>query len=191
VHRRFSYLLTFTLLTLLFTQCSLFRRGGKGDEDKKPEGDVVIGSIEMVNPEQKFVLIRTNAPLVIPAGSKLFSYSPSGLKAILKVSPERKLSLLAADIEEGYPQRGLPVFMTLENAQAHAEAATAQQNTVTPGVAPPPDPTLHWGGVPSPSGETLHWGGPPGQSGSSPSAPSDSDSSRAAGQEPSSLPAVP
>jgi hypothetical protein len=96
---------------------------------KTPEGadstkDVFIGVVESVNPEQKFVLVRTDTRMIIAPGTKLESRSMSGSKASLTVTPERKLNFLSADIAEGSPATGDVVIMP--------------GGSITPGVSKPP-----------------------------------------------------
>lgn len=68
--------------------------------------DQIIGTIEMVNPEQRFVLVKTMNRMAVAAGTKLESHSPNGLKSVLTVTPEHKMNFISADITEGYPQQG-------------------------------------------------------------------------------------
>ena len=77
----------------------------KEAEDSTAAKRQAIGVIEMVNPEQRFVLIRTPADILIPAGTELYSTNALGEAVKLKVTPEHKGSFLAADITSGNPQR--------------------------------------------------------------------------------------
>ena len=75
-------------------------------DDKKPEpGQVMIGKIDMINPDQHFVLIRTLANMMIEPGTELVSTNSQGQTGKLKVTPEHKGSFLAADIVSGSPQK--------------------------------------------------------------------------------------
>ncbi|MDB6073982.1 MAG: hypothetical protein JWO89_1622 [Verrucomicrobiaceae bacterium] len=76
----------------------------KKEEDTKEAKQLMVGTIELVNPEQRFVLIRTIAHLMLPVGTELFSRGPDGQTTKLKVTPERKGTFLAADIVSGSPQ---------------------------------------------------------------------------------------
>jgi hypothetical protein len=64
----------------------------------------LIGTIELVNPEQNYVLINCEQRLNIPAGTEIVSQNADGTKAKLKVTPERKGNYITADIKEGVPQ---------------------------------------------------------------------------------------
>jgi hypothetical protein len=64
----------------------------------------LIGTIELVNPEQNYVLINCEQRLNIPAGTEIVSQNADGTKAKLKVTPERKGNYITADIKEGLPQ---------------------------------------------------------------------------------------
>lgn len=86
----------------------LLKKKGKSAGTEAPEAakDQIIGTIEMVNPEQHFVLVKTHNRMTLAPGAKLESHSPNGLKAVLTVTPEHKLNFISADIVEGYPQQG-------------------------------------------------------------------------------------
>ena len=62
------------------------------------------GVIELVNPEQNYVLINCEQRLNIPAGTEIVSQGADGSKTKLKVTPERKGNYITADITEGTPQ---------------------------------------------------------------------------------------
>lgn len=64
----------------------------------------VIGVVELVNPEQNYVLINCEQRLNIPAGTEIVAQNSDGSKVKLKVSPERKGNYITADITEGTPQ---------------------------------------------------------------------------------------
>jgi hypothetical protein len=64
----------------------------------------LIGTIEMVNPEQNYVLINCAQRLNIPAGTEIMAQGADGTKATLKVTPERKGNYITADITEGEPK---------------------------------------------------------------------------------------
>lgn len=118
-----SLRITFTrfLAVLLLLPCGSCGTVGKlmakkektSKEDKKDDGkrDTVIGTIELVNPEQKFVLIRAQGRYIIQPGTKLHALSESGVKSVLQISPESKQTFLSADILEGFPQRGHTVIV--------------------------------------------------------------------------------
>ena len=128
------------LLTLpvMLGSCGLvakwFARKPKPDKDAGTK-DVYIGSIEMVNPEQRFVLVQTGMKLNLQPGWKLETRPVSGTRSVLTVSPEQKLNFLSADITEGYPQKGEIVVLP---PQAGAAATAAPEQ---PGVAPVPATT--------------------------------------------------
>ncbi len=64
----------------------------------------LVGTIEMVNPEQNYVLINCAERLNIPAGTEIVAQGADGTKATLKVTPERKGNYITADITEGEPK---------------------------------------------------------------------------------------
>ncbi len=76
----------------------------KTDGDKKIGEAKVIGVIELVNPEQNYVLINCEQRVDIPAGTEIISQGVNGSDARLKVTPERKGNYITADITQGMPQ---------------------------------------------------------------------------------------
>jgi len=74
------------------------------NSDKRMGEAKVVGVIELVNPEQNYVLINCEQRLGIPAGTEIIAQGADGSKARLKVSPERKGNYITADITEGTPQ---------------------------------------------------------------------------------------
>ena len=108
------------------------------DADK----EALLGSIESVNPEQQFVLVRMDARVTVLPGTKLEARSPNGLTTTLVVSPEKKLSFLSADIEQGLPQPGDLVFVLAQPAPAPSTPQPADPAT------PPPDLPMADGSVP-------------------------------------------
>jgi hypothetical protein len=94
--------------------------------------DTFVGTIEMVNPEQRFVLVQTTVKFNLQPGWKLETRPVSGTKSVLTISPEQKLNFLSADITEGYPQKGDVVVLPAQAVETPA-IAPAQ-----PGGSPPP-----------------------------------------------------
>jgi hypothetical protein len=89
--------------------CGLVKKGLA--RKKKPAStdsiqDSYIGVVESVNPEQRFVLLRTDRRLAVAPGTKLETRAASGLRSSLTVTPERKANFLSADITEGMPAAG-------------------------------------------------------------------------------------
>lgn len=87
------------ILCLLVPCCATKKKKGK----EKTGPVTLIGMIEMVNPEQNYVLIRCELMPNLSAGSELTAVSADGKKAKLILSPERKGHYLTADIKEGLP----------------------------------------------------------------------------------------
>lgn len=103
--------------------------GGLHPSSKKLQTDSrireakVIGVIELVNPEQNYVLINCEQRLNIPVGTEIVSQGVGDSRAKLKVTPERKGNYITADITEGMPQlRDLVLYK------------------ITPGEVPAPPP---------------------------------------------------
>jgi hypothetical protein len=117
---RFGKLLIACVMLQVLTGCGLIGKAGGlfhfGSHAKKTDTDdakkdLFIGLIEMVNPEQRFVLVRTNANILYTKGTLLETRTPAGTVAKLIVTPERKTNLISADIMEGLPQKGDAVML--------------------------------------------------------------------------------
>jgi hypothetical protein len=71
-----------------------------------------MGQVTMVDTERGFVLVRSPLAAQVAAESRLVirTAEGAGSMAQLKVSPERKRNMIAADILEGVPAVGAVVF---------------------------------------------------------------------------------
>ena len=124
----------------LLTSCQMMDKLMKPKAPKKVEDSnapkqQAIGVIEMVNPEQRFVLIRTPADILIPAGTELYSTNALGEAVKLKVTPEHKGSFLAADITSGNPERQDVVMYQATSTQPPMpppDAARGDLNRIAP-----------------------------------------------------------
>ncbi len=164
---RFLNFLLLPLLCLSLSGCGLigkaFRSKPKPDEDAKKPKDLFIGVIDMVNPEQHFVLIKTGIQLKLEPGWKLETRpSSGGPKSVLVITPEQKQNFLSADIAEGYPQQGEMVVLPPQGGSA-APAATGSPGALTlptgsgltPGQASPQQPQQPAKPFLAPNGEVL------------------------------------
>ncbi len=119
----------------VFKKQLLSRKYSKVPEDKS--NDVFIGIVESVNPEQKFVLIRTELRIAVTPGTVLESHAMNGAKASLVVTPERKMNFLSADVREGVPAAGdvvvLPAHSTAP-APVPAGGSSPVPQDATPGT---------------------------------------------------------
>ncbi len=123
------------LLLLLLPLCLLIPSCASKKKKPVPTGQAtLIGMIEMVNPEQNYVLIRCEQMPEISAGTELTSVSADGKKSKLALSPERKGHYLTADIKEGQPTVSSLVLLASRTAVPPAPAPT-------PVVAPPVSPS--------------------------------------------------
>lgn len=122
------HLCLFLLLGL--TSCTYFANkfasSKKSPEDKRVGEAKVIGVIELVNPEQNYVLINCEHRVDIAAGTEIISQGINGTDAKLKVTPERKGNYITADITQGTPQlRDLVVYQIQRDAPPPPTTATA------------------------------------------------------------------
>jgi hypothetical protein len=108
----------------------------KEDKDKTPK-DIAIGQVEIVNPEQHFVLIRTVMQFKLEPGWKLETRPISGPKSVLTITPEQKANFLSADITEGSPQQGELVVLPPQAGLAAAMPTLPGGPASGPQGAPP------------------------------------------------------
>jgi hypothetical protein len=139
-------LLTAVLACVFATSgCGLIQKGLARKKKPVPTDnaqDAYIGVVESVNPEQRFVLLRTDMRMAVAPGTRLESHAASGSKASLTVTPERKGNFLSADITEGMPAAGDTVILPKPsnipalNAPAPSSAAPVM---LAPPLPVPPD----------------------------------------------------
>jgi hypothetical protein len=129
-------ILACALLSLLGACSALKKKDGlvEGSENS-PEGPTyLIGLVELVNPEQRFVLIRTEGAVKVPPGDQIIAIDATGAQSKLKVTPEKKQNFLTADILEGNPKVGN--LIVHRPAQQQAKPVTPPTTPVIPQVAP-------------------------------------------------------
>jgi hypothetical protein len=114
----------------------------KKDSSDTATRELFIGTIAMVNPEQRFVLVQTGLKLNLQTGWRLETRPVSGNKSVLTVSPEQKLNFLSADIVEGFPQKGDLVVLP---PQGNLSPTAAE-----PPAGPPPLPLPAASSLPPP-----------------------------------------
>jgi hypothetical protein len=143
-------LLLALFLSLALSGCSTLGKIG-GKKKIKPKAETarteMIGVIEMVNPEQNYVLIRCDLPPAFSAGTQLVSVDALGAESKLVVTPERKGTYLTADVKSGSPKVADPVL------RKHAGEGPKPPPAVTPPAKPtiatptlPAEPPLPQGG---------------------------------------------
>lgn len=140
--RRLLHIALALMVCFALPSCSMIGKGlrklhwkkkKKADAAQNEEATRVIGVVEMVNPEQHFVLIRTQGRIAIIAGVEITAMDASGTNSKLKVTPEKKQDFLTADIVDGNPRVGnIVVFKADKNV---VPPATPSQPAV-------PDPPL-------------------------------------------------
>lgn len=101
----------------------------------------IIGVIEMVNPEQKYVLIRCDHLPTFPTGTELTSTDAMGTPSKLSVTPEHKGYYLTADIKSGSPQvANLVTHQKSPHASSAPKTTPAAPAAPAPPASPPPIP---------------------------------------------------
>lgn len=63
-----------------------------------------MGRVVMVDEEHGFALVDTGAPVLLPVGAKLLSFSEGRRTAVLQVTAENRPPYLALEILEGQPR---------------------------------------------------------------------------------------
>lgn len=135
---RFHTLLALGAMLWLSTGCGLLRRtlhwGAKpAKADPNAGKELFIGVVDMVNPEQHFVLIRTGVNMTLKTGTALEARSPEGNRSGLTVTPEHKTNYISADIANGTPKRGDFVILLQPDPK---------EKTATDGETEPATPLL-------------------------------------------------
>ncbi len=132
------------LLLPAAASCSSLRFGKRTSRDTPPPAEpveVYVGTIELVNPEQDFVLIRCEVVPALPDAAELTAVTADGSESRLVLAPERKGRHLTADIREGRPQVNALVYHLRKPGSAPPASA---KPAATPPLAPPSAP----GGLP-------------------------------------------
>ncbi len=91
------------LACILLAGCSALKNKPP-KEDKDDDSTVLVGIVEMVNPEQEYVLIRCEQMPAFSPGTELVAVSALGERSRLVLTPERKGWYITADIREGRPE---------------------------------------------------------------------------------------
>jgi hypothetical protein len=127
---------------LLLCQCASKDEALKpieGSEESKEGATYLVGIIDFVNPEQRFVLFKVQPGISLPTGHTLTALDATGALSELVVTPERKDGHVSADIKSGSPRAG--------NLVVYYPARQANPAAALPATATPPLP----GAPPSPS----------------------------------------
>ena len=104
-------------------------------------GNVFVGVIESVNPEQKFVLVRTDMRMVIAPGTRMETRSINGAKGALVVTPEHKMNFISADIAEGSPAAGdIVIIHSQSDVPGQPAVPSVPSLQAPPAAMPAPGP---------------------------------------------------
>lgn len=153
----FSCLLMLTLPGCTYLAGKALQKPLKKLQDNRVGQALLIGTIEMVNPEQNYVLIHCDSRPTLDAGVELIAIDSSGNKSKLVVTPERKGNYLTADIKEGTPVVGsLALQKILESDTLPAAPATTDGQPTSPAPSvempierPAPIPEVQFPSTPS------------------------------------------
>ena len=149
MHRFIRYALV-ACVTLVLAGCGLIKKQLASRKhttaSKEQKGEVFLGTVEAVNPEKKFVLVRLDLRRTLPPGTRLDVRSARGGVATIMVTPENKLNFLSADIVDGSPAVGDIVSLspqavaTLSAPAIKPASAPASADTGGAVRPPPTDP---------------------------------------------------
>ncbi len=103
-------------LLLPLAGCGLMKKKPPMPRDNRTGQAKLVGVIEMVNPEQNYVLIHCDTRPTLEAGTQLIGLDSAGQKSKLLVTPERKGNYLTADIQEGAPIVGSLVLQKIRDS---------------------------------------------------------------------------
>ena len=123
-------------LLLALTGCGVLRKNRKSAPVAPLPDSVALGTIEMVNGDQKFVLIHGLDRTGVPADTEVSSHNEAGETARLKVSAERKGVFLTADILSGQPQKGDTIVWSRTTSVPAAPAEPSARIVVPKADAP-------------------------------------------------------
>lgn len=149
---RMSRRLLWMLALLLLAGCSFTPK--PKPKDNRTGQARLIGVVEMVNPDQGYVLIQCPDKSTLKSGTELIGLDHTGAKSRLLVTPERKGNYLTADIKEGTPIIGALVLQKVKEGDTLPEppkpgespaavlAAAGPDLSVMPGERPPPIPEI-------------------------------------------------
>lgn len=148
----FSCLCMLSIPACSYLAGNILRKPLKKFQDSHMGQAVLIGSIEMVNPEQNYVLIHCDSRPMLNAGVELIALDANGQQSKLVVTPERKDNYLTADIKEGMPSVGnlaLQKIHASDTLSIVPSAPLAQPNNAakpieSPIARPPPIPEIQF-----------------------------------------------
>ncbi len=119
--------ITFALLAILLTSgCALLRKRSR-PKPAQTAAPRFVGTIAMVNEDERFVLIDTDYATVSDTGTPLKSFTGDTESGSLRMSPERRRPFFAADVVAGSPKKGDRVLQTPRSPQPTDSAATAPE----------------------------------------------------------------
>jgi hypothetical protein len=147
VKLRIKRLFTVMLMgcSLVISSCASTEKAAKpikGTEDSEEGPTFLVGLIEFINPEQQFVLIKTQPGISLKTGDQLTALDATGSLSQLTVTPERKGSHITADISGGNPRVGNLVAYQPKQQKV---ADSPESDAPTPGpTAADTSPRIEW-----------------------------------------------
>jgi len=164
--------LALALATLFtFSACATQDKALKaveGSEDSKEGPTYLVGIVELVNPEQQFVLIKAQPGISLPPGHSLMALDATGALSELVISAERKANHVTADIKSGNPRVGnLVAYLPKNQTNPSPSAPLSPDGPSADGTAPAPSQAplvpLSGAGTPYSGPPSVEWreGQPP------------------------------
>ncbi len=137
INARGTRIVWLLLAGTVLCQCAALQKAKKKDakeEKSQPKTQtLLVGTVELVNPEQRYVLIQCDPKMIVAPGSKLTCLDATGTTSTVIVTPERKGNFVAADIQEGNPR---VKNLVLHVIHADLNALTEGPAVVSPGTLP-------------------------------------------------------
>ncbi|MBK8090985.1 MAG: hypothetical protein IPK32_03020 [Verrucomicrobiaceae bacterium] len=161
---------TLCLLMLFMPLACSWKTKSKPEEkkDNRTGQARLIGVVDMVNPEQGYVLINCEQRPNLRDGTELIALDHLGNKSKLLVTPEHKGNYITADIKEGSPTTGCLVLQKIRDSDklpdtapkpGETPASTSSSSVAPmPTERPPPIPEIIF---PSQGGSTVPTAPPP------------------------------
>ncbi len=102
-----------SLVVLSLFGCKTLEKDGEKEPEQPAQVmKIPVGMIHIVDPEGRFVLVRSSRTFQVESGTRLTSYAGDGtITGIFEVSTARKGAFLTADILQGTPRKGEQVLM--------------------------------------------------------------------------------
>lgn len=119
----------YSFVALFVAACKTLDKDGESETEQVSQQSgikIPVGMIHMVDPEGRFVLVRSSRTFQVESGTRMTSYAGDGsVTGIFEVSAARKGAFLTADILQGNPTKGDQVLMDYTNPEIQSPLENA------------------------------------------------------------------